>query len=217
LYQQDARGIHDEELIAEVESRLAARLELIIAFTDLSHNFLLSSKPPKPDMIEQLPDGEPSVIRTIDGKIVRIPSRKEYDEYWDEWDRRAAGRSLGGIDLTGGLRLDDSKYPIQKIFDLGAKYETEITDWGRNEVLRVLNKLNKARAGGSASKRVLAIDEVVHLAHGQGPLASSLIEDAPYDPTEFLNLLDEGELDSAQLALRRPRGVHVNQYRRRAP
>ena len=214
LYNDDARGLHDEQLMVEVESRFVARLELLIIFTDLYHNDLMSARPPEPNVLERNASGDATVVKMIDGKVVRIPTTQEWEQEMDQYLKVIEGRRIGEV---GEVRTEG---PGQRITDAALRYDIEPTDWGREEVVEALNALNRVRFGrGSTGERMIAIDRVVNLAHGRGPLADMFIEDEPKDVTEFLDELAGPPTGWSpgvrQTRYRRPE-VRVRAHRRRA-
>lgn len=195
LYRGDASGRHDEELMTEVESRLLARLELMIIVTDLSYNIRLSGNahgPEPDDVVERDSSGEPTVVRMVDGNIVHIVTEEDEKRWGEEFERHLAGRTLGEVQDAEEIHLGMSS--IDAVYDKFNRYDISPTDWGRKDLMEALRALNKTKFGSAPwGKRMISIDRVVHLAHGSGPMADMFIEDDPKDVLDFLDDLSGGK------------------------
>jgi len=160
-------GVIDEELLAEVESRIYARAELVIDETDLFYKGLFAADVDPADVISKDEKGEPTAIRL-----------------------RGSGKI---VEPLKGSPDDDLSHEDVKVIKAFERYDIVYTDYGGRALKEALEEMKRSRIGGDPRRRLLAVDKMIHVVHGAGPMADTFIrgekEGEPYDPADFLDVL----------------------------
>lgn len=165
LYTKFTSGVEDLELLEEIESKLAARIELRMQWQSILDFFVA--------FVDEFDNPEPSEKDMESNRWVEnygTSNRwvEKYGTSYDDWLQ----------DFLFETCIDD--------------YSTITSGTVTNEVLKPYHTKMSAFKGSFAS-RMLTIDKLVHLVHDSGPMAGSFIESHPVDTEKFLDMLEAGK------------------------